>query len=390
MAKDSSIRSFKCPSCGAPLEPEPGKSTMKCPYCNATVVIPVKLRIPAAPAPTPRVQPPAFEAPRPSSTTYSKPGLSSNESRKPAFNNGAIITTAVVVTVLAIAYFTFGAGIISSMLFAHQTLSFGSKGIGQGMFQNARTLGVDGSGNIVAADHDDGRVQVFSPDGKFISLFNISSATTDHYISSIAVSHDGKIYLASGSILIYDEKGQLLGQISGMGSSYDDVTLGADGTVYALSNTEDIVRFKSDGSIDLQIPKAVSSISGQPSDSPQLAVDGLGDMFIVDVAAGAVFKYSPEGKFINQFGEPFQFSGSCNDCNTFKPGTFYRPTGIVVDGYGRIFVSDFDATQVYDPSGKYLNYLHGGFDGIALDSQNNLYGINAYLNNVSEFQIQKP
>lgn len=54
MAKDASIRAFKCPACGAPLEPERGVSSMKCNYCGGTVVIPESLRTPvpsSAPAP---------------------------------------------------------------------------------------------------------------------------------------------------------------------------------------------------------------------------------------------------------------------------------------------------------------------------------------------------
>src|SRR5258707_10825995 len=45
MAKDTSIRAFKCPSCSAPLEPQPGKTTMKCQYCGETVIIPESARI---------------------------------------------------------------------------------------------------------------------------------------------------------------------------------------------------------------------------------------------------------------------------------------------------------------------------------------------------------
>src|SRR5215468_5397615 len=46
MAKDSSIRAFKCPTCGAPLEPEAGTLTQKCSYCGGTVIIPESLRTP--------------------------------------------------------------------------------------------------------------------------------------------------------------------------------------------------------------------------------------------------------------------------------------------------------------------------------------------------------
>ena len=47
MPNDSSIRAFKCPTCGAPLEPQAGALTMKCNYCGGTVIIPQSMRTPA-------------------------------------------------------------------------------------------------------------------------------------------------------------------------------------------------------------------------------------------------------------------------------------------------------------------------------------------------------
>jgi sugar lactone lactonase YvrE len=47
MPKDPSIRAFKCPSCGAPQEPERGTLTMKCGYCGGSIIIPESLRTPA-------------------------------------------------------------------------------------------------------------------------------------------------------------------------------------------------------------------------------------------------------------------------------------------------------------------------------------------------------
>ncbi len=46
MANDSSIRAFKCPTCGAPLEPQGDAASMKCGFCGSTVVVPESLRTP--------------------------------------------------------------------------------------------------------------------------------------------------------------------------------------------------------------------------------------------------------------------------------------------------------------------------------------------------------
>lgn len=46
MTQNFSVRAFKCPSCGAPQEPEAGTLTMKCGYCGGTIIIPESLRTP--------------------------------------------------------------------------------------------------------------------------------------------------------------------------------------------------------------------------------------------------------------------------------------------------------------------------------------------------------
>ncbi len=378
MPSDSSIRAFKCPTCGAPLNPEPGQATMKCPYCSDTVIIPAAARTPAT------LQAIPSNRTSPADSNYSGGSFSSSGGRLASpIAYGILGLVVVCLAAGVVAYFGFGVNPFGSLVFANQTMAFGAQGIGQGMFQDARAIGVDGNGNVVVADYEDGRVQVFNPTGKFISLFNVSDKNGKTYIQGMAVSHDGKIFIAGNAILIYDENGQLMGKIGDENHYYEDVALGTDGTLYALSH-ENIVRFNRDNSIDLEIPNAVSSITGNPIGFAHLAVDGLGDMYITDSTAATVFKYSPGGKFIDQFG------GEAPDAGQFEPGKFVSPMGIAVDGYGRIFINDFFNLQVFDPTGKYIDHISGGYYGIAFDQQSNLYATSVTNHNVVKFQIRKP
>jgi uncharacterized Zn finger protein (UPF0148 family) len=46
-------KTFNCPNCGAPIDYlESGELTVRCPFCNNSVIVPEELR-PAAPAETP-------------------------------------------------------------------------------------------------------------------------------------------------------------------------------------------------------------------------------------------------------------------------------------------------------------------------------------------------
>jgi NHL repeat. len=58
-------------------------------------------------------------------------------------------------------------------------MEFGSEGIGPGMFTSASSIAVDGSGRIYVGEYDDGRIQVFDPEGKFITQW--MAAPKCHY-----------------------------------------------------------------------------------------------------------------------------------------------------------------------------------------------------------------
>ncbi len=495
LATDASVRAFKCPSCGAPLEPEIGTLTMKCPYCAGTVIIPESLRTPAprsgptigevfdfglsgvnlnqivgnamqlpqalslakqgrideaaniysqitgmehadavesvkamaaghAVSLTPgtsgvtwggfqsgvTISPSARSAP----STFSSASTSiefqpSSISVRPAPSSptrssggrscglllgivGAVLALMAVLVGGAIFLFargTAGPSLVPAVMpagFASQSLAFGTEGIGAGQFEDARSVGVDGNGNITVADYQDGRIQTFDSTGKFLNGFSISENGQKVYITGMAVSRSGQIYLAHDQkIFIYDQTGTQVGKIADDSHSYSDVTYGADGKLYAIANDETIVRFKPDYSIDLEIPNTFTNATNNSELDAHLAVDGLGNMFVVGSFNYLVLKFSPDGKFVNRFG------GEAQDAANPQPGKFTTPRAIAVDGYGRIYVSDFDLIQVFDSDGTYVNKidLGGGPFGVAVDAQNYLYTVTTNKN-VVKYTVQKP
>ena len=81
------------------------------------------------------------------------------------------------------------------------------------------------------------------------------------------------------------------------------------------------------------------------------------------VSPDAVFKFSPEGKFLNRFG------GSGD-----QPGQFRAAHAIAVDGKGRVFVSDIKGIQVFDSDGRYLTVFKtdGSAFGMVFNDKNEL------------------
>ncbi len=503
MPSDLSIRAFKCPTCGAPLEPQAGALTMKCGYCGGTVIIPQSMRTPPPASATGvpqyswgglnlnEIMGEAMRLPeaislaeqgriteaaqlysqitgasladattainqivagqavslvpgqtgmqwgqtpagftgfnQPSSTPFTgstfTTSSSSSASQPRGFDLGywigsklPIIIVLIVVCSLVGAFGTTllgllplgflssftssgsnssgsssnpiatlipqGLGSFAPSGFAKQALSFGSKGIGQGMFTDARAITVDGNGNIIVGDYQDGRIQTFDPSGKFVSIIQLGNKIS---VDSLAASTDGKIYAVNqGKISIYDSTGKQLQVIQDDNRYYNAVALGPDGTLYATTDDDTIVHFNQNGKINLQINKAFENVTGDGEDDATIAVDGLGNMYAVGSTNYLVFKFTPEGKYINQFGGEADASSS-NSQN----GKFTEPSGIAIDGYGRIYVADiFGNVQVFDSTGAYLNSIPAEAYGIAIDNQNNVYV--TLSDHVEKYQVQKP
>lgn len=251
--------------------------------------------------------------------------------------------------------------------FATQELSFGGEGSGPGLFGDARAIGVNPSnGNIYAANYDDGRVQAFDSQGKFITQWIIPEENTDPYFDDMAVGRDGAIYIpVYGNLKLFDPNGTPLGEID-PGSDYiDNLDIAADGTLVAIANGEDILWLSPKGEILQRVDESVSSVSGDSELSALVAVDGLGNVYVLGRFNNAVFVFDSTGKYLNRFG-------SDGD----EAGQFSAPLAIEVDGQGRIFVSDIKGIQVFGNDGRYLDVIKVSFAaayGLAFDDQGKLY-----------------
>ena len=67
---------------------------------------------------------------------------------------------------------------------------FGSKGNGNGQFSGRHCMSTDGKGNILVADFNNNRVQVFKEDGTFVQVIQCDGKASD-----VAVDNEGKIHV---------------------------------------------------------------------------------------------------------------------------------------------------------------------------------------------------
>lgn len=266
--------------------------------------------------------------------------------------------------------------------FARKTLAFGEKGSGPGLFDDPRYVAVDGAGNIYVGDYQDGRVQVFDGHGQFQRQFNLG----DTILRGMAVSPGGDLYLAyEGKVNMLNSDGQSRGTLAYDGY-IDSLALGADGSLYAVTDGETLLRFSPHGELTLEIPDAISSISNDSELDTKVAVDGLGNVYALGTFNSAVFRFDTAGKFLDRFG-----GETATPAGGVDPGRFQAVDAIAVDGYRRVFVSDIWGIQMFSSDGQYLDFLkiEGVAFGMAFDLQNNLY-IASNTGKVFKYEIEKP
>jgi DNA-binding beta-propeller fold protein YncE len=369
------LKTFDCPKCGAPVNYEPNlmgvDPTVRCPYCNSTLSVPDEMR--------------------------GRPAQIVNIDLR---NTGANTTKWILLVILIpVVGVVIGAiamgGFLSSALsrvtppivtspptkkgppalggkttdpnaFATTTLQFGSEGIGPGMFKDARSIAVDGSGRIYVGEYSGGRIQVFDSEGKFITQWMVDPKMP---LRGMAADRNGVVYVVqSGTITRHEgETGKLIGTMSyPEGWGFDDIRVAADGGLLAswYKNRDDIVRFNSSGQVVRTIRAAISSVTDNSELDTAVAIDGLGNIYALGSFNNAVFKFSPEGKYLTKFGD----SGD-------QPGQFRAPSAIAVDGKGRVYVSDFKGVQVFDTNGRYLTtFSPGGIAfGMVFNDKNELF-----------------
>jgi len=378
-------QTFKCTNCGASLDYD-GRAarTVRCPYCGTSIIVPEELRT------APRNQS------RPAGKNASGVVLVGAIvvvgltfvwlllPKSPSTNGGDVPKTLAIVTQAAVRTASSQGPVrptsAPSPSFAGKVLSFGSAGTGPGTFNRATNIAVDGAGHIYVADRQGGRVQVFDSTGRFVTQWMVGNSKSILY--SLAADRKGTVYATvDGSIERHEgASGKLLDtlQYSG-GNHFESIALAPDGSLAAMWYMEhpgtldpregvqgDLVQFDAQGKVTRVISSVVSDQTDEPERDLRLAVDGLGNLYALSRHSYAVFKFSPEGKYINRFGS----RGNSSQPDLFSLGI----SAIAVDNQGRVFVVDSDRVLVFTSEGRYVATfpIGGSAYGMAFDDKNGL------------------
>lgn len=380
--KITSLTSFKCPQCGAPIEIPSGVSSTKCGYCGASIIIPKELRakieaterkkirqpdepkgeieIPLAPPPAPPVLP-----------TYPKPLVGAEATATiTVFILSCIVLTAFAVIlattdlkrlrdtitdqITATPFWVIGnaATPSSSVRVTPITLAAPSEATlivnGDNIFQDPQSLSIDANNNFYISDGKAVRIFKFDSSGKLVHQWAVDTKSA-YGSRSLAADRFGNLYVVQdGVILKYNAiTGALQSKITDSnGAGFLDMASLPDGGFATTwySNRDDIVRFNAAAQMIFRVQKAISGQTDKPEKLLRIAVDSLGNMYTAGNDNGVIVKYSSEGKFLIKFGS----TGS-------GAGQFQSISGITVAAdRTRVYVSDLKGVQAFDSDGRYL------------------------------------
>ena len=233
-------------------------------------------------------------------------------------------------------------------------LSFGKKGLGDGMFKDPMGVAVSDRDEILVADNENHRVQVFDSNGTFLTYFGRKGENTGEFNKPVGIAIDKgrNIFISewnNHSVQIFSWEGRNLDSFGSQGSLDSQLTypwglsLDSTGNVIVADTGNKLIKiFTPDG-------RFVMKIGGQGSFSDPVHCVQCGEYFIVsDSTEHCIKVFNREGHFRYKFGKKGEGDGEFND-----------PRFLSVTHSNHLLVCDREnhRVQVFELDGKFVGKL---------------------------------
>jgi DNA-binding beta-propeller fold protein YncE len=270
----------------------------------------------------------------------------------------------------------------------------GRRGAGAGEFNKPRSVAVDRSDNVYVVDMT-GRVQKFSPDGKFLLSWQMPQTDLGKP-KGMCLDEKGNIVVVEPHyqrVNHFSTDGNLVFQWGKPGTNRGELTLPRSiavdrlGQAYVTEYTrvDRVQGFSAIGREPFLLFGSPGTGSGEFNRAEGITIDPAGLLYVADSCNHRIQVFSPAGKWLRSYGQPGN-----------NPGEMSYPYDVRVDASGYQFVCEFgnSRVQVFDGQDHSVEILGGPgaqpgqFSNpwsIALNSHGDLYVCDAGNHRVQKF-----
>jgi DNA-binding beta-propeller fold protein YncE len=232
----------------------------------------------------------------------------------------------------------------------------GGRGAGKGEFDSPTGIAVDGNGNILVADTNNGRIERFALTGAFLSI--LGSKGSGHgqlgQPNGIAIDRTGNIYVAEASnhrVQKLTPDGTFIAEWKGPAPGFYGprrIAIGPDDSIYVVDQGHTrIVKFSPDGQV-LTVWGSKGIGDGQFDDHTSVAVDATTNkVYVADPINRRIQVFDSNGKFLTKWVIP-------------EWGRTHGFEDLAIDSKtGRLYASsaNIDAVLVFDLNGNRISSL---------------------------------
>ncbi len=189
----------------------------------------------------------------------------------------------------------------------------GARGAGKGELDSPVGIAVDGNGNILVADTNNGRIEKFSPTGNFLTSLG-SKGTGQGQLGApngIAIDRPGNIYVADASnhrVQKLAPDGTFIAEWKGPDAGFYGprrIAIGPDDSIYVVDQGRTrIVKFRPDGQV-LAVWGSKGNGDGQFNDHTSVAVDSTTNkVYAADPINRRIQVFDSNGKFLTKWSIP--------------------------------------------------------------------------------------